>query len=151
MTYKGLASTYNKDLQEDKEPAFDAIDTLNGCIQISTGVLSTLTVNAEKMHAALSIDMLATDLAEYLVRKGVPFRETHHIAGAVVKLAEDRKCTMAEIPLADLKSLNSLFGEDVAEIWNFEISVETRCSFGGTSRDAVLEQVRLLKSKLINK
>lgn len=71
MTYKGLPSTYNKDLQEDKEPLFDAIDTLSGCIQITTGVVSTLTVNAEKMKAALSNDMLATDLAEYLVRKGV--------------------------------------------------------------------------------
>ena len=71
MTYKGLPSTYNKDLQEDKEPLFDSIDTLNGCVQICTGVLSTLTVNAERMKGALSKDMLATDLAEYLVRKGV--------------------------------------------------------------------------------
>jgi argininosuccinate lyase len=71
LTYKGLPSTYNKDLQEDKEPMFDAIETLSGCIQISTGVLSTLKVNSEKMKLALSKDMLATDLAEYLVRKGV--------------------------------------------------------------------------------
>ncbi len=73
MTYKGLPSTYNKDLQEDKEPVFDAIDTLSGCVQITSGVLSTLTINAEKMRGALSKDMLATDLAEYLVRKGVLF------------------------------------------------------------------------------
>ena len=135
-------------MQEDKEPAFDAIDTLEGCIQISTGVLSTLTVNAEKMKAALSIDMLATDLAEYLVRKGVPFRETHHIAGAVVKLAEDRKCSMAQIPIAELKNLHEKFGDDVSGIWDFERSVETRSSFGGTSKGSVLQQVELLKSKL---
>lgn len=71
MTTKGLPSTYNKDLQEDKEPLFDAVDTLSGCLQISSGVLSTLTVNANVMQVALSNDMLATDLAEYLVRKGV--------------------------------------------------------------------------------
>ena len=71
MTYKGLPSTYNKDLQEDKEPVFDAIDNLSGCIQISTGVISTLTIKPETMRNALSKDMLATDLAEYLVRKGV--------------------------------------------------------------------------------
>ena len=71
MTYKGLPSTYNKDLQEDKEPLFDAIDNLSGCIQISTGVISTLTIKPDTMRNALSKDMLATDLAEYLVRKGV--------------------------------------------------------------------------------
>ena len=70
MTYKGLPSTYNKDLQEDKEPLFDSIDNLSGCIQISTGVISTLTIKPETMRKALSTDMLATDLAEYLVRKG---------------------------------------------------------------------------------
>ena len=148
LTYKGLASTYNKDLQEDKEPAFDAIDTLAGCIQISTGVLSTLTVNSERMKSALSIDMLATDLAEYLVRKGVPFRETHHIAGAVVKLAEDNKCTMAELPLSELKKLHEKFDNDVDQIWNFEKSVETRSSFGGTSKGSVIAQIELLRTKL---
>jgi argininosuccinate lyase len=71
MTYKGTPSTYNKDLQEDKEPLFDAVDTIGGCVQIFTGVLSTLKINAEKMKASLSIEMLATDLAEYLVLKGV--------------------------------------------------------------------------------
>jgi argininosuccinate lyase len=71
MTLKGLPSTYNKDLQEDKEPLFDAIDTLSGCIQITTGVLATMTINPKRMVGALSKEMLATDLAEYLVRKGV--------------------------------------------------------------------------------
>ncbi|KAJ1339873.1 argininosuccinate lyase [Batrachochytrium salamandrivorans] len=71
MTYKGLPSTYNKDLQEDKEPMFDAADNLSGCIQIATGVLSTLKIDSERMKDSLTNDMLATDLAEYLVRKGV--------------------------------------------------------------------------------
>lgn len=71
MTYKGLPSTYNKDLQEDKEPLFDAVDNVGACLRITEGVVGTLTVHAEKMKAALTADMLATDLADYLVRKGV--------------------------------------------------------------------------------
>ena len=85
---KGLPTSYNKDLQEDKEPLFDAVDSLNGSLQIACGVLSTLTVNPLPMRAALSPEMLATDLAEYLVRKGVPFRDAHHVAGAAVRMAE---------------------------------------------------------------
>jgi argininosuccinate lyase len=146
MTYKGLPSTYNKDLQEDKEPMFDAADTLTGCLQISAGVLSTLTIYPEKMHGALSVDMLATDLAEYLVRKGVPFRETHHIAGAAVKLAEDAKTSMDKLSLADLQKLHPKFTEDVKNVWSFETSVESRNAIGGTSKKTVMDQIIALKA-----
>jgi argininosuccinate lyase len=148
MTYKGIPSTYNKDLQEDKEPLFDAVDTLAGSLQITTGVLSTLKIRPERMLASLSIDMLATDLAEYLVRKGVPFRETHHIAGAAVKLAEDRGTSMAELSLPDLQGLHPKFEADVAQVWNFERSVENRSSVGGTSKATVLAQAETLKAWL---
>ena len=90
MSVKGLPSSYNKDLQEDKEPLFDNVTTAINSIQIATGVLSTLSVNGDRMKAALSPDMLATDLADYLVRKGVPFRQTHHISGRAVILAEQK-------------------------------------------------------------
>lgn len=90
---KGIPMTYNKDLQEDKEPLFDTMDTLQDSIPIASGVLSTLTINVPRMKAGLSPDMLATDLADYLVRKGVPFRETHHVAGKAVQLAEDKVST----------------------------------------------------------
>ncbi|KAJ1564237.1 argininosuccinate lyase, partial [Cladochytrium tenue] len=90
MTVKGLPSTYNKDLQEDKEPLFDAVTTVSGCVQILSGVLATLAVRPASMLGALSPDMLATDLADHLVRRGVPFRETHHVAGRAVALAEQR-------------------------------------------------------------
>ncbi|MCB0000717.1 MAG: argininosuccinate lyase, partial [Anaerolineales bacterium] len=83
---KGLPSTFNKDMQEDKEALFDAVETLDGAIQIASGVMATLTPNAAAMQLALSPEVLATDLAEYLVRKGVPFRETHHVAGAAVSM-----------------------------------------------------------------
>ncbi|CAG8474413.1 6957_t:CDS:2 [Paraglomus brasilianum] len=148
MTYKGLPSTYNKDLQEDKEPLFDAVETLSGSLQITAGVLSTLTIHPQKMRQNLSIDMLATDLAEYLVRKGVPFRETHHIAGAAVRLAEERNTSMSALSLFDFKQLHTAFEEDIAEIWDFEKSVENRSSLGGTSKQTVIEQIRILKAWL---
>jgi argininosuccinate lyase len=89
MSVKGLPSTYNKDLQESFEPMLDGTKTVADSIQIATGVLSTMAIFPDKMKAALSPDMLATDLANYLVRKGVPFRDTHHISGQVVALAEN--------------------------------------------------------------
>jgi argininosuccinate lyase len=100
------------------------------------------------MKASLSTDMLATDLAEYLVRRGVPFRETHHIAGAAVKLAEDRKCNMSDLSLQDLQGLHNAFAEDVSKVWNFETSIENRNTPGGTSKKTVLSQIDLLKSWL---
>jgi argininosuccinate lyase len=148
MTYKGTPSTYNKDLQEDKEPVFDAYDTLMGSLQITTGVLSTLKIRPEKMLACLSTDMLATDLAEYLVRKGVPFRETHHISGEAVRLAEDRSCSMADLTLDDFKKLHPAFDADVIKVWNFEQSIENRCTPGGTSRATVQAQIESLKAFL---
>lgn len=141
MSLKGIPSTYNKDLQEDKEPLFDAVDTTKACLQILTGVLSTMTVHADKMRAALTPDMLATDLADYLVRKGIPFRETHHISGSAVKMAEDRHCELTDLTLDDLRTLHPAFDTDIALVWDMEQSVERRNAIGGTSRRAVLEQV----------
>mgnify|MGYP001278160568 CR=1 FL=1 len=147
-TLKGLPTSYNKDLQEDKEPLFDAINNVSGSLQIATGVISTLTVNSHALHAALSTEMLSTDLAEYLVRKGVPFRETHHIAGAAVRMAENQAIPLSELTLEDLHTLHEAFEEDVSDVWNFETSVERRDVDGGTSRRAVLAQVSQLRSWL---
>ncbi|CAG8620412.1 4735_t:CDS:2 [Ambispora leptoticha] len=149
MTYKGLPSTYNKDLQEDKEPLFDAVETLAGSLQITAGVISTLKIHPEKMQQNLSIDMLATDLAEYLVRKGVPFRETHHIAGAAVRIAEERNTTMSNLSLSDFKQLHVAFEEDVSAVWDFEKSIENRSSLGGTSRATVVAQIEKLRNWLL--
>lgn len=147
MSLKGIPSTYNKDLQEDKEPLFDAVDTTKACLQILTGVLSTMTVHADKMRAALTPDMLATDLADYLVRKGIPFRETHHISGSAVKMAEDRHCELTDLTLDDLRTLHPAFDTDIALVWDMEQSVERRNAIGGTSRRAVLEQVTRLEAQ----
>ncbi len=148
MTLKGLPSSYNKDLQEDKEPLFDAMATLAGALPIAAGVLATLTVHSEVMADALTPELLATDLAEYLVRKGVPFRETHHIAGAAVARAEAEGISLSELPLASLRSLHEAFEEDAAEIWSYERSVEQRDAAGGTSRRAVMEQIATLQNWL---
>jgi argininosuccinate lyase len=147
-TLKGLPTSYNKDLQEDKEPLFDAVENVSGSLQIATGVLSTLTPNATAMRAALSSEMLATDLAEYLVRKGLPFRETHHVAGAAVRMAETQGIPLSELNLEDLQKLHKAFAEDVAAVWDFEQSVERRDVDGGTSRRAVLAQVAQLRTWL---
>ena len=148
VTVKGLPSTYNKDLQEDKEPLFDAVETMAGCIPIATGVLSTLTPDAEAMRGALVPEMLATDLADYLVRKGVPFRQTHHIAGEAVRVAEEQQKPLDALTVAELAELHPAFGDDVVAVWDYNHSVETRSAAGGTSREAVLAQVAQLNAWL---
>jgi argininosuccinate lyase len=145
---KGTPLTYNKDLQEAWGLLFGGLDALDACVRIATGVLSTLRINPTAMAAGLSSDMLATDLAEYLVRKGVPFRETHHVAGAAVKLAEDRRCGLADLTPADLRTLHPLFGDDVAALWDFGASADSRDTEGGASKRSVLEQVEKLKAYL---
>lgn len=148
MTLKGLPSTYNKDLQEDKEPLFDAVDTISACLRIAEGVIATLTIHPQKMQAALTGDLLATDLAEYLVRKGLPFRETHHISGRAVALAEARACGINELSVEDFKSLHNLFEADVKDVFSFETSVERRAAIGGPSRATIERQVTVLRKAL---
>ena len=143
VTLKGLPSTYNKDLQESVEPLLDSVKTTGDSIQILTGVIHTLTVFPANMLAALTPDMLATDLADYLVRKGVPFRECHHISGQVVALAEERGISMDKLSHQDLRSIDERFGSDF--IFDFENSVELRTAKGGTSKRSVMEQIQFLK------
>jgi argininosuccinate lyase len=140
-TLKGLPRAYNKDLQEDKVPLFAAADTVRDCLAIATGVLVTLRPNPDMLAKALCPEMLATDLADYLVRKGVPFRETHHISGACVRLAEERKVSLDRLTLEQLRAVDARFDEDVAAVWDYQASVERKGSTGGTSRASVLDQI----------
>ncbi|RQM10691.1 hypothetical protein B5M09_001174 [Aphanomyces astaci] len=142
----GRISPNSLDLQEDKTALFYVVDTMVDCIQIAAGVLATLTPNAAKMRGFLVTEMLATDLAEYLVRRGVPFRETHHVAGAAVRLAEDANKPLSDLTLAELQSLHPEFEPDVMDIWNYEASVERKNVPGGTSESAVLNHVRDVKA-----
>jgi argininosuccinate lyase len=147
MSAKGLPSTYNKDLQESWETMIDGVKTTSDSVQIATGVLSTLSIFPEKMLAALTPDMLATDLADYLVRKGVPFRETHHISGRVVALAEKEGVQMDKLSVKQLQGVDGRFGDDVVEaVFDFEQSVEKRTSKGGTSKKSVLEQIERIEA-----
>jgi len=148
MVAKGIPSTYDKDLQESWELMLDHVKTVGDSIQIATGVISTLTIFPEKMIAALTPDMLATDLAEYLVRKGVPFRETHHISGRVVALAEREKRPMDQLSVKELQNVDPRFGDDVKSVFDYQRSVEQRTSIGGTSKSAVKQQIEILKKAL---
>ncbi len=120
-TLKGLPMSYNKDLQEDKEPLFDSLD---------------------RMRAALDPAMLATDVAEYLVRRGLPFREAHHISGRAVALAERRGVRLSELSIEDWRSLSPYFDADILDVFDFERSISSRDVIGGTSLRSIRAQIR---------
>ncbi|KAM9272825.1 argininosuccinate lyase [Morus bassanus] len=145
MVLKGLPSTYNKDLQEDKEAVFDVVDTLNAVLQVATGVISTLQIHKENMEKALSPEMLSTDLALYLVRKGMPFRQAHTASGKAVRLAESKGITINNLSLDDLKSISPLFGSDVSQVFNVVNSVEQYTAMGGTAKSSVTAQIEQLR------
>lgn len=145
MSLKSIPSTYNKDMQEDKEPLFDAMTTVEHLILIATGVISTLKINKAKMEGALTMDMLATDLADYLVRKGVPFRKTHHILGECVRMAEEKNLSgIDQLTNEQLQAIDARFGDDVRDVFDFEASVERRTATGGTAKKPVLAQLEKL-------
>ncbi|HRX01669.1 MAG: argininosuccinate lyase [Anaerolineae bacterium] len=147
-TLKGMPAAYNKDLQEDKEPLFDSVDTLLIALPVATGVVQTLSINPQRMQAALGDELLATDLAEHLVRRGVPFRQSHELVGRAVKRAEALDIPLGKLPLAEFQAISPEFGVDVATVFDFEQSVERRDVYGGTSRRAVQEQISELRASL---
>ncbi|XP_068187557.1 argininosuccinate lyase [Antennarius striatus] len=146
MTMKGLPSTYNKDLQEDKEAMFECYDTILAVLQVTAGVMSTLKINQCEMEAALSPEMLATDLAYYLVRKGVPFREAHGLSGKAVFSAESKNISLNQLTVDDLRSISPLFEGDVASVWDYRNSVEQYRAPGGTAKSSVSAQVTHLRN-----
>jgi argininosuccinate lyase len=148
VTVKGLPSTYDKDLQEDKEPLFDTVDTLADLLPILAGVVASLELRPERMRAALNDAMLATDLADYLVKRGVPFREAHHVVGQAVLLAEERAAGLRELSLVDYQALWHGFQADLYDVLSYEGSVETHTARGGTALAAVEQQVALAREKL---
>ena len=145
---KGIPSTYDKDLQEDKEPLFDTLDTLAMMLPIAAGVIETLQVNAEAMREALDDAMLATDLADYLVKRGVPFRQAHGLVGQVVLLCEKRGIQLGELDLGEYKQVSPVFDKDLFDVLDFEASVEAHDVVGGTSLRAVGEQIEWARGVL---
>jgi len=130
-TLKGLPSGYNKDLQEDKEPLFDAHDTLAALLPPLAGLVRTLTLAPERMRAALDEAMLATDLADYLVARGVPFRTAHGLAGRIVRLAETKGVRLSALTLDDYRAVSDQFGPDVQQVFDFDAAVARRTVTGG--------------------
>ncbi len=141
MTLKGLPSGYNKDLQEDKEALFDSVDTLERLLPVVAAVMATLQFHPDKMQAALDDAMLATDLADYLVAKGVPFRSAHNIVGEVVADAERLGVALSALPLEAFTKHSAHFGGDVHDVFDFAAAVAKRRVAGGTAPDAVREQI----------
>jgi len=145
---KGLPSTYGKDLQEDKEPLFDTLDTLAMILPIAAGVVETLEVREEAMRAALDDGVLATDLADYLVRRGLPFRQAHELVGRAVLACEERGLTLRELPLEMYRDISPLFDQDLYAVLDFAASVEARNVTGGTARRAVEAQIERARQAL---
>ena len=140
-TLKGLPSAYDKDLQEDKEPVFDAYDTLAAALPVLAGLIETLRLRPERMAAQLEPAMLATDLADYLVKRGLPFREAHDLVGRAVRLAETEGVSLAELSAEQLGFVSEHFGPDALKIFDAEQSLESRSVAGGTSREMLHRQL----------
>uniref|UniRef100_A0A8C4DBE2 Argininosuccinate lyase n=1 Tax=Dicentrarchus labrax TaxID=13489 RepID=A0A8C4DBE2_DICLA len=134
--------------REDKEAMFDCYDTVHAVLQVTTGVMSTLKINQSVMEAALSPDMLATDLAYYLVRKGVPFREAHGISGKAVFTAESRNIALNQLTVEDLSAVSPQFESDVSSVWDYRSSVEQYTAPGGTAKSSVAAQVEHMRTWL---
>ena len=146
---KGLPLTYNRDLQEDKEPVFDAVDTVSASLSIIAELLENLKFNTEKMiDATKSGFMTATDLADYLVLKDVPFREAHGIVGRIVSYCIDRDCELVDLTVQDMQQFSPVIEKDVYEVISIDGSVQSRISTGGTSLQRVEEALRAAEKQV---
>ena len=144
-TLKGLPAGYSKDLQEDKPLLFDAFDTLGLVLPAVTGAIAALTVDAERMRAALDASLRATDLADLLVESGVPFRESHGLVGRLVREAERSGVPLDRVPIPAAAALHPALGAALAQLGTWEHSIEGRATPGGASRASVDEQLAALQ------
>ena len=141
-TMKGLPLAYNKDMQEDKEVVFDAIDTAKGCISLFTGMAATMKFRKDVMERSARNGFTnATDAADYLVNHGVPFRDAHSIVGRLVLYCIDRGISIEEVPLEELKAICPVFEEDVYEAVSLKTCVEKRLTAGGPGRDMMEQEI----------
>ncbi len=146
---KGLPLAYNKDMQEDKEPLFDAFETARSCVRILPDLLGAITVRPTVLRAALADGfLLATDLADFLVDRDVPFREAHHVVGAAVALCLGRGCRLEDLELADLQGLHPAFTADVAQALDADLSLRRRDLPGAPAPTRVLEAVGLARVRM---
>ncbi len=150
-TMKGIPLAYNKDMQEDKELSFDAMDTVKGCIALFKGMLATMKFNKEKMYASANHGFTnATDAADYLVNHGVPFRDAHGIVGRIVLYCIDKKIAIDDMSLEELKAISPVFEEDIYDAISMETCVNKRLTIGAPGKDA-MEQVIAIEKEYLQK
>src|SRR5437763_11193951 len=148
-TLKGLPSSYNRDLQEDKEPLFDSVDTVTAALKVFSEMLPKLKVNRQRMkEAANDPSLLATDLAEYLVKKGTPFRKAHETVGKLVAEAVRKQMELRDIPIATLKKSSALFDSDVAKMFDVGRSLAARRGIGAPSPQNIKAQISHWRTQL---
>lgn len=145
---KGLPLAYNKDMQEDKEPLFDTIDTVVGSLRIYADMICTAAFNTERMRAVAGLGFsTATDLADYLVRGGLPFRDAHEVVGKMVAHCEKHQIDLPEVDLATMQGFHPSIGEDIYQFITVEKSVQSRRSYGGTAPEQVKVQLEAIRSR----
>ena len=146
---KGIPLAYNKDMQEDKEAIFDAIDTAKLCLETVTPMLATMRVNKENMRNAAARGFInATDCADYLVKKGMPFRDAYKITGTLVALCIEKNTTLEQLPIEEYKKLCGTFEEDVYEAIKLETCVNMRKAEGGPAPESVKRQIEFIRNAI---
>ncbi len=152
VVMKGLPLTYGKDMQEDKEPVFDAADTLILSVTAMTGMVSDMVANRDKLHAATADGFLtATDLADWLVKElNLPFRDAHHVTGTIVKLAEDKGCDISDLSLEEMQSVEARISQDIFRVLTVEQSAQSRTSFGGTAPENVKAAAKAARERFLS-
>jgi len=140
-TLKGIGLTYYKDLQEDKEPLFDSVNTICMVINVFANVITTLKVREDRIKQGLDPFLLATDMADYLVRKGMPFRQAHKVVGRLVGYCAESGVALTDVSIGKLKEFSDMFGDDVIDLYSWERAVNSRSVKGGTSLSSVEAQI----------
>jgi argininosuccinate lyase len=149
---KGLPMAYNRDLQEDKEPLFDSVDTVSASLEVLAKMTSKLRFNRQRMREAATAGFtLATEMADYLAAKGLPFREAHEVVGRIVRHCIERNRRIEELGVEELRQFSPSFGPDVKAWLDPAAAIERRQVFGGTAVQNVLQQIRELKAQLRSK
>ena len=148
-TMKGIPLAYNKDMQEDKEMAFDAMDTVNSCLPLFTGMLATMKFRKNVMERSARRGFTnATDAADYLVNHGVPFRDAHGIIGQLVLTCIEKECALDDLPLSEYKAVSPVFEEDIYDAISMKTCVEKRLTKGAPGKGAMLEAIQVYKQEL---
>jgi len=149
-TMKALPSSYNRDIQEDKKALFDSVDTTKTALEVFAAMLPELKINRERMeNAARDPNLLATDLAEYLVKKGTPFREAHQIVGELVVHSITKTVPLDQIDIAEMKKFSPHFGDDVVKIFDVRDSLAQRRTIGAPSPENIAAQIKRWRKLLV--